>query len=286
MSTVYLNGEFIPKDQAFISVDDRGFLFGDGIYEVTAAYKGQLYHWDRHLARASRGLKALRIDFDLSPLEKIHSQLLEKNDLLDAPVSYVYLQITRGVAKRTHKFPPNPVEPTVYMFAGEYQRPARERWEEGYTSVTVHDVRWLRRDLKTIQLLPNVLGAQAPVDQGADEIVFVQDGMAIEGSHNNLFMVFGDVIVTHPLSNQILGGITRSVLLELAADLGYQVQERCVPLEEMFTADEIFHSGTLSEVKPCIAVDGKPIGNGKVGPVTRALFDAFLADTERGGRSG
>jgi len=286
MSTVYLNGEFIPKDQAFISVDDRGFLFGDGIYEVTAAYKGQLYHWDRHLARASRGLKALRIEFDLSPLEEIHNQLLEKNELLEAPVSYVYLQITRGVAKRTHKFPPNPVEPTVYMFAGEYQRPSRERWEEGYTSVTVHDVRWLRRDLKTIQLLPNVLGAQAPVDQGADEIVFVQDGMAIEGSHNNLFMVFGDVIVTHPLSNQILGGITRSVLLELAADLGYQVQERCVPLEEMFTADEIFHSGTLSEVKPCIAVDGKPIGNGKVGPVTRALFDAFLADTERGGRSG
>ena len=286
MSTVYLNGEFIPKDQAFISVDDRGFLFGDGIYEVTAAYKGQLYHWDRHLARASRGLKALRIEFDLSPLEEIHNQLLEKNDLLEAPVSYVYLQITRGVAKRTHKFPPNPVEPTVYMFAGEYQRPSRERWEEGYTSVTVHDVRWLRRDLKTIQLLPNVLGAQAPVDQGADEIVFVQDGMAIEGSHNYLFMVFGDVIVTHPLSNQILGGITRSVLLELAADLGYQVQERCVPLEEMFTADEIFHSGTLSEVKPCIAVDGKPIGNGKVGPVTRALFDAFLADTERAGRSG
>ena len=286
MSTLYLNGEFIPKDQAFISVDDRGFLFGDGIYEVTAAYRGQLYHWDRHLARASRGLKALRIEFDLSPLEEIHNQLLEKNDLLEAPVSYVYLQITRGVAKRTHKFPPNPVEPTVYMFAGEYQRPSRERWEEGYTSVTVHDVRWLRRDLKTIQLLPNVLGAQAPVDQGADEIVFVQDGMAIEGSHNNLFMVFGDVIVTHPLSNQILGGITRSVLLELAADLGYQVQERCVPLEEMFTADEIFHSGTLSEVKPCIAVDGKPIGNGKVGPVTRALFDAFLADTERAGRSG
>lgn len=286
MSTVYLNGEFIPKEEAFISVDDRGFLFGDGIYEVTAAYKGKLYNWDRHLARANRGLNALRIDFDPATLEEIHNQLLEKNGLLDAPVSYVYLQITRGVAKRTHKFPPNPVEPTVYMFAGEYQRPDRERWERGYTSVTVPDVRWLRRDLKTIQLLPNVLGAQAPVDQGADEIVFVQDGMAIEGSHNNLFMVFGDTIVTHPLSNQILGGITRSVILDLAAELGYEVQERCVPLEEMFRADEVFHSGTLSEVKPCIAVDGKPIGDGKVGPVTRALFDAFLADTERVAKGG
>ncbi len=281
MSTVYLNGEFIPKEKAFVSVDDRGFLFGDGIYEVTAAYKGKLYHWERHLARATRGLNALRIDFDPAGLEEIHYRLLKENGLEEAPVSYVYLQITRGVAKRTHKFPPNPVAPTVYMFAGEYQRPARERWEEGYTSVTVNDVRWARRDLKTIQLLANVLGAQAPVDQGADEIVFVHEGMAIEGSHNNLFMVFGDKVVTHPLSNQILGGITRSVILDLAADLGYEIQERCVPLEEMFTADEIFHTGTLSEVKPCVAVDGKPIGNGKVGPVTRAFFDAFLADAER-----
>ena len=165
MSTVYLNGEFIPKEKAFISVDDRGFLFGDGIYEVTAAYKGRLYHWDRHLARANRGLNALRIDFDPATLEDVHYRLLKENGLEKASVSYVYLQITRGVAKRTHKFPPNPVEPTVYMFAGEYQRPARERWEEGYTSVTVNDVRWARRDLKTIQLLANVLGAQAPVDR-------------------------------------------------------------------------------------------------------------------------
>lgn len=281
MSTVYLNGEFIPKDKAFISVDDRGFLFGDGIYEVTAAYRGNLYRWDRHLARANRGLGALRIDFDPSTLEEVHYRLLEENGLEEAPVSYVYLQITRGVAKRTHKFPPNPVEPTVYMFAGEYQRPARERWEEGYTSITVNDVRWARRDLKTIQLLPNVLGAQAPVDRGADEIVFVHEGMAIEGSHNNLFMVFGDTVVTHPLSNQILPGITREVVLDLARKLGYEVQERCVPLEEMFAADELFHSGTLSEVKPCVAVDGKPIGNGKVGPVTRALFEAFLEETDR-----
>ncbi len=284
MSTVYLNGEYIPKEEAFISVDDRGFLFGDGIYEVTAAYRGKLFRWDRHLARATRGLTALRIDFDLSVLEEIHYKLLEENNLTEAAVSYVYLQITRGVAKRTHKFPPHPVDPTVYMFAGEYNRPPRERWEKGYTSVTVNDVRWARRDLKTIQLLPNVLGAQAPVDQGADEIVYVNEGMAIEGSHNNLFMVFGDTIRTHPLSNQILPGITREVVLELAQELGYEVQELSTTVEEMFTADEIFHSGTLSEVKPCIAVDGKQIGDGKVGPVTRALFDAFLARTEAVGK--
>ena len=281
MSTVYLNGEFIPKEKAFISVDDRGFLFGDGIYEVTSAYRGKLFHWDRHLARANRGLDALRIDFDPATLLEVHHRLIRENGLEEAEVSYVYLQITRGVAKRSHHFPPGPVTPTVYMFASEFKRPARERWEEGYTSVTVDDVRWARRDLKTIQLLANVLGAQAPKDQGADEIVFVNEGMAIEGSHNNLFMVFGETVVTHPLSNQILGGITRSVVLELAAGLGYEIQERCVPLEEMFRADEVFHTGTTSEVKPCVAVDGKPIGTGKVGPVTRALFDALLAETER-----
>jgi D-alanine transaminase len=281
MSTVYLNGEYLPKEKAFVSVDDRGFLFGDGIYEVTAAYHGELFRFPRHLARMNRGLAALRIGFDPSGVEEIHRRLLAENGLEDAPVSYVYLQITRGVAKRTHKFPDPAPAPTLYMFAGEYTRPSRERWEQGFKAVTVDDIRWARRDLKTIQLLPNVLGAQAPADHGVDEIVFVNEGMAIEGSHNNFFMVFGNTVVTHPLSNQILPGITREVVLELAGKLGYSVEERPVTVEEMFSADEAFHSGTLSEVKPCIEVDGKPIGSGKVGPVTRALFDAFLAETAR-----
>lgn len=281
MSTVYLNGEYLPKEKAFVSVDDRGFLFGDGIYEVTAAYHGKLFRFPRHLARMNRGLAALRIGFDPSGVEEIHRRLLAENGLEDAPVSYVYLQITRGVAKRTHKFPDPAPTPTLYMFAGEYTRPSRERWEQGFKAVTVDDIRWARRDLKTIQLLPNVLGAQAPADHGVDEIVFVNEGMAIEGSHNNFFMVFGNTVVTHPLSNQILPGITREVVLELAGKLGYSVEERPVTVEEMFSADEAFHSGTLSEVKPCIEVDGKPIGSGRVGPVTRALFDAFLAETAR-----
>jgi D-alanine transaminase len=280
MSTVYLNGKYIPKEEAFISVDDRGFLFGDGIYEVTAVYRGKMFRWDRHLARMKRGLSALRIDFDPSTLEEVHDHLIQDNGLAAAQVSYVYTQITRGVAKRTHKFPPDPPPPTVYLFSGEYRRPARESWENGYRSVIVHDQRWARRDLKTIQLLPNVLGAQAAVDHGVDEIVYVNEGMAIEGSHNNLFMVFGETVVTYPLSNQILSGITREVVIELAKGLGYEVQERPVPLAEMFDADELFHSGTLSEVKPCVEVDGKAIGDGKVGPVTRALFDAFLAATD------
>jgi len=285
MSIVYLNGEFIPKEEAFISVDDRGFLFGDGIYEVTAAYRGNLFRWDRHVARARRGLSALRIELDPAELEDVHRQLLKENDLEEAPVAFVYLEATRGVAPRTHQFPTEPVPPTVYLFAGEYHRPPRERWEEGYRAVTVPDERWTRVDLKTVQLLPNCLGKQAAVDAGVDEIVYVKDGIAIEGALNNFFTVFGDTVVTHPTSNQILPGISREVVLELCQTLGYPVEERALPLPELFQADEAFHTGTLTEVKPCVEVDGRPLGDGKVGPVTRALFDAFLAETERVAKS-
>jgi len=279
MSTVYLNGEFIPKEKAFISVDDRGFLFGDGIYEVTAAYRGKLFRWDLHKARMNRGLSALRIGFDPTPLEEVHHRLLVENDLLKAQVAFVYTQVTRGVAKRTHQFPADPVPPTVYLFAGEYFRPPRDRWEQGYKAVTVPDQRWTRVDLKTIQLLPNVLGKQAAVDNEVDEIVYVKDGMAIEGALNNFFTVFGNTLVTHPGSNQILQGISRHVVLDLAPKLGIEVQLKAITVDEMFQADEAFHTGTLTEVKPCVEVDGRPIGDGNVGRVTRALFDAFLEAT-------
>jgi D-alanine transaminase len=280
MSTVYLNGKYIPKEEAFISVDDRGFLFGDGIYEVTAIYRGMMFRWDRHLARMNRGLAALRIDFDPSTLEEVHHRLIHDNGLASTQVSYVYTEITRGVAPRTHQFPATPVPPTVYLFAGEYLRPPRDRWEQGFKAVTVHDQRWARADLKTIQLLPNVLGKQAAADQGVDEIIYVKDGMAIEGALNNFFTVFGRTVVTHPASNQILPGISREVVLEVAETLGIEVELRAVTVEEMFQADEAFHTGTLTEVKPCVEVDGKAIGDGKVGPVTRVLFDAFLAATD------
>lgn len=281
MSIVYLNGEYIPKEKAFVSVDDRGFLFGDGIYEATAAYRGRLFRWGQHRARMNRGLSAIRIAFDTTPLEEVHLGLLRDNGLEQAPVSYVYAQVTRGVAPRTHQFPASPVSPTVYLFAGEYHRPPRERWEQGFKSVTVHDQRWARVDLKTIQLLPNVLSKQAAVDHGVDEVVNVKDGMAIEGALNNFFTVFGDTVVTHPNSNQILAGVSRQVVLELCGKLGFPMEYRAITVEEMFQADEAFHTGTLTEVKPCVEVDGRPIGTGKVGPVTRALFDAFLEETER-----
>jgi D-alanine transaminase len=276
MSTVYLNGEFLPKEEARISVDDRGFLLSDGIYEVSAAYRGRFFRMDRHLDRMRFGLRELRIAYDPGDLPEVHERLLDENGLGNVEVSTVYVQVTRGVAPRTHHFPPGPVAPSVYAFASEFIRPSREAWERGYRSITVPDRRWSRVDIKSIALLPNVLAQQAAVDAGARDAILVKDGIAVEGSHNNLFAVFGETVVTHPASNLILHGITREYVLELAMGLGYPVEERALQVEEIYSAEELFFTGTTTEVRPTVSVDGRAIGSGGVGPVTRALYDAFL----------
>lgn len=280
MSTVYLNGMFVPKDEAKISVDDRGFLLSDGVYEVTPFYDGVPFHLDRHLARLERGLDWMRIEYDVSGLEDIHRELIRRNELEGAERSMVYLQLTRGAAPRTHYFPPGEVAPTVYAYAKEWSRPADEIWGKGFTAVTVPDRRWMRVDIKTVCLLPNVLAYQAARDAGADDAILVRDGVAIEGAHQNFYGVFDGTVVTHPTTNLILPGITRGVLLELATEAGIPVEERAIPVEELAAADELFFSGTTGEVRPCVQVDGRPVGSGEVGPVTSRLSEAFLARVE------
>lgn len=281
MSTVYLNGEYIPKDEAKISVDDRGFLFADGVYEVTPFYEGVPFYLDRHMARLRRGLAWMRIDYDVDQLDEIHRQLLIRNGVDGAETSIVYLQITRGVAPRSHPFPTTPVPPTVYCFAKAWQRPSAEDFERGFRAVTIPDRRWARVDIKTIALLPNVLAYQAAVDAGVTDAIQVRDGVALEGAHNNLFGVFDGTVVTHPATNVILPGITRGVVLELARENGMPVDERPILVEELADADELFFTGTTSEVRPTTQVDGRPVGDGRVGPVTRALAKGFARRVER-----
>lgn len=284
MSTVYLNGDFVASEEASIPVDDRGFLFGDGIYEVTPAYRGVFFGLDRHLARMKRGLCELRLDFDADSLVPVHRHLLDANGLRGKEAAIVYLQVTRGVAPRTHAFPSGEwaeTKPTVYGFAKEYRRPSRERWERGFDAITVPDRRWARVDIKTINLLPNCMAQQAAVDAGVDDAVLVRDGMAVEGSHSNFFAVFGDRVVTHPATNVILPGITRAIVLELCEELGIPVELRPIQLEELWRADEAFFTGTTTEVKPTVRIDGRVVGEGEPGPVTRALSKAFLEATDR-----
>ena len=277
MDTVYLNGEYMPRDQARVSADDRGFLLSDGIYEVTPAYGGHFFRGSRHLARMARGLAALRIDYDTGRLPAIKKRLLEVNGLGHADFSYVYMQVTRGAAPRTHYFPPKAVPPTVYAYARPHQRPSREVWERGFRAVTAPDRRWARVDIKSIALLPNVLAMQAAVDAGVNDVIVVRDGVAIEGAHSNFFAVRGGALVTHPASHQILHGITREYVLELAGQLGIPVELRPLQVEELSSASEAFLTGTTTEVHPIVEIDGRPVGDGAVGPVAKRLQDAFLA---------
>ena len=281
MSTVYLNGEYIPKDEAKISVDDRGFNLADGVYEVTCMYEGVPFYQDRHLERLRRGLEWMRIPFDAQVMDGVSRELIARNQLEKAPTSLVYLQITRGVAPRTHYFPKVPVTPTVFAFAKAWDRPTPERWAQGFTAATVPDRRWGRVDIKTICLLPNVLAYQAALDAGADDAILVKDGVAMEGAHQNFWAVIDGTAVTHPLTQSILGGITRGVVLEIARENGIPVHERPVQVEELATAEELFFTGTTGEVRPCVQVDGRAVGDGKPGPVTRALSKAFHKRVER-----
>ncbi len=276
MSVVYLNGAYLPESEARVSVNDRGFVLSDGVYEVTPAYGGRLFRLDRHVARMRHGLDVLRIDFDAAAIEDVKAGLLDRNGLRDEPVSYVYVQVTRGAAPRTHGFPDPPVAPGVYGFARPYRRPAKERWLEGFKAVTVPDQRWARVDVKAIALLPNVLAQQIAGDAGASDAIFVRDGMAMEGAHNNLFAVFGGTLATPPKSNYILHGVTRDFVIGLAADLGVPVEERAVPAAELHQADEVFLTGTTTEIRPIAEIDGRPIGQGAAGPVARRLFREFL----------
>lgn len=281
MSIVHLNGSWLDASEARISVEDRGFLLSDGVYEVTPAYRGRFFLFDHHLDRLRAGLATLRIDMPLDDVAQMHERLLADNGLADAEVSYVYLQVTRGVAPRTHAFPKGSVPPTVYAFARAYQRPERGVWEQGFEAITVPDRRWARVDVKTIALLPNVLAQQAAVDAGVADAILVRDGIALEGAHNNFFAVIDGRIVTHPRSNVILPGITRGYVIEMARELGLEVQERPIQVEELVEAEEAFFTGTTTEVRPTVRIDGRPVGTGAVGPVARRLFDAFLERVNR-----
>jgi D-alanine transaminase len=289
MSTVYLGGRFVPKAEAMVSVEDRGFLLADGVYEVVPFYEGVPFYLDRHLARLRYSLDAVRIDFDTSNVGDVVRRLVVENGLEREDRSLVYLQVTRGAAPRTHWFPNPPVAPTVYGLAKAWKRPADDVWSRGFTAVTVPDRRWTRVDIKTTNLLPNVLAFQEALDAGVDDAILVRDGVAIEGAHQNFWAVIDGTVVTHPATNLILAGITRGVVLELARGAGMNVEERPIQLEEVRTAQELFFTGATGEVRPCVRVDGEAIGDGAVGPITRALSKALLelvARTKQGSEQG
>ena len=272
---VYLNGEYLPRERATLSVDDRGFIFGDGIYEVTRVVNGRLFEADRHMRRLFYGLRGIGIEssLDADQILEIHNRLIQENGLTTGE-GYVYLQITRGAAPRTHYFPPAGTAPTVFLSTSTFT-PNRAQREAGATAVTYPDIRWSRCDLKTVNLLGAVLAKQAAVSTGALEAVFIRDGVITEGSHTNVFGVIDGELRTYPRSNYILPGITRDVVLELAIEEGVNVRETPMLQTEIGRIEELFVTGTTSDVTPIVQLDGKPIGSGKPGPITRQLAAAL-----------
>jgi D-alanine transaminase len=264
---VYLNGAYLPREEAKISPEDRGFMFADAIYEVARFYRGRQYRLAEHLRRMHDGLAAVRISADPAFYPEVARRLLEENGLTDAD-AIVYAQVSRGVAPRAHAFPAASVRPTVFAFA---RAADPEPPPEGGRAILVPDERWGRCDIKTVMLLPNVLAAQAAREAGAIDAILTRDGIAWEGTKANLFCVTNGVVRTAPNGPRILPGVTRLAALEAAARLGLPVEERPIPLEELFAAEEVFLASTTMWTYPLIEVDGKKIADGKPGKIARLL---------------
>lgn len=277
---VYLNGAYVPHSEARVSVDDRGFLFADGVYEVVRVYGGRPYLMAEHLDRLARGLKSLEIRFDgVEVLGDVAEKLIKENGI-DGDAN-VYMQVTRGAAPRKHAFPPADTPPTVYVAVRPITPNPDEYYEKGVDAITTPDNRWARCDIKTVSLLPNVLANQKAHAAGAFEALFVRDGVVLEGSHSNLFAVYDGTLVTYPKCNYILPGITRDRVIAIARDLGIPVQEGPILIDRLYEADELFLSGTTTEVMPLARVDGRTIGSGAAGPITRRLQEAYRAEATR-----
>jgi len=270
---VYVNGNFVPRSEARVSVEDRGFVFGDGVYEVLRVINGRLFAAKFHNDRLRRSLEGIRITLPAgeSPerFAEIGRQLLKENDLLDGEAT-LYMQVTRGAATRLHTFPASDVDPTVYISVARFT-PNRELAQNGAAAITHADLRWGRCDLKTLNLLPNVLASQAAKEKGAFEAMLIRDGIVTEGAKTNFFGVVHGTLRTHPCDNHILPGITRSVLRDLARDVNIELEETPIRVDEIPSLTELFLTGTTTDVMPVVSLDDKPVGKGKPGELTRKL---------------
>jgi D-alanine transaminase len=277
ISHVYLNGRFLPPDQASVSVFDRGFIFGDGIYEVIPVFGGRLFRLPHHLARLEASLAAIRLRNPHGAREwnDIFTRLLAdaatENGTGD---HYIYLQVTRGVAPRDHAFPAN-VTPTVFAYAQPLKYAPAEQLAQGVAAITTEDIRWQRCDIKAIALLANALLRQQAIEQGAAEAILVRDGIVTEGAASNIFVVKNGRLLTAPKGPYILPGITRDLVVEIAQAKNIACDERPVGIEDLRAADEVWLTSSTKEILPITRIDGQPVGGGKPGPMHARLFALY-----------
>lgn len=271
---VYLNGAFVDKSEARISANDRGFIFADGVYEVVKYYNGKPFRYIDHIERLQRSLSELDIEYRTTEnIATVFETLLVKNNLTGQHAG-VYIQISRGEHRRIHHFPEN-IEPTVYAFA--FPMPSfTENLENGIKTITNEDIRWLRCDIKSVSLLPNTMLYNKAVKAGAGECILVRNNYVTEATHSSVLCVKNGIVLTHPLSNLILPGITRKVILEICSANGIPFEERAFTENELFGMDELIIAGTGSEVTPVLRVNDLPVGKEKPGEITRFIQHKFF----------
>jgi len=281
MRTVYLNGEYLPENEAKVSIFDRGFLFADGVYEVTTIIDGKIIGFEGHIARLQNSINELgmNIKVDRDELLEIHRELVKLNNI---DQGMIYLQYTRGnPGDRDFKFPPKDTPPTLVLFTQEKQIIGTWVEENGLKVISVEDLRWGRRDIKTVQLLFPSLAKMEAKSRGADDAWLVQDGEVTEGTSNNAYIVKDGTIITRPLSRDILHGITRKSILQCADLLQMKVEERPFTIEEAQNADEAFITSASGFSNPVVEIDGKPVGNGKPGPVCAKLRETYIIENKK-----
>lgn len=279
MQTVYLNGNYLPLENATVSVEDRGFILGDGIYEVVQLFGSKPFRMDDHMVRFRNSAAAVRLPLipEVEQLPAIIERLIKENGLTNESV---YIQYTRGPAHpRTHAFPKE-VYPTLLVMDLPFTPLSKQDWVNGTAATTEPDVRWMCCAVKTVMLLPNALAKQAAAEKGGYEAILVRDGFVTEGSSSNIFIAKDGELITYPLDGTILGGITRVVVLEIAERLSIKVREEKYTVEELYAADECFLTSTTHGPVPISSVDGKPIGTGKTGPLCARIVREYEEETQ------
>ncbi|CAM3765754.1 D-amino-acid transaminase [Mesobacillus zeae] len=273
MEFVMLNGEVMSRETAKVDIEDRGYQFGDGVYEVIRVYNRKLFTAAEHLRRLEESAKkvGINVPYSIDEIQSMLEELIERNKIV---LGIVYLQFTRGISPRKHTFPGEEVAPTFVAYTRHVGRPA-EKLEKGMKAITEEDIRWLRCDIKSLNLLGNLLASQKAAESGCDEAILHRGETVTEGSHTNVSIVVDGKVVTHAADNFILNGISRQKMLEICRRNDVPVIERNFTVDELLKADEVFLTGTTIEVVPVIEIDGKPAGNGKPGPVTRKLQQWF-----------
>jgi D-alanine transaminase len=269
---VYLNGELVPRGEAKVSVEDRGFNFSDGIYEVARIIGGNVFRIEAHLDRFEGGARTLEIELPLTR-DEVHEAIVQVAAANDVDEGTVYVQLTRGAAPRGHAFPES-ADPTLVMIARPFAGPKPENLEKGVATITAPDLRFGYCEIKTISLLPNIIAYQHARSEGCFEAILVRDGVVTEGCHSSAHCVRGGTVYTHPIDN-ILPAITRKFLLDALRSEGVTVEEVAVAVDEFRAADEIFLTGTTTEVMGVVQIDGEQVGDGVPGEITRLGLELY-----------